>query len=164
MGHLIDGGRGQKGPPSLKSVIHILQWWNLIPYLKKIQNLYKSRETPLYFCWRFLPDIRKFCYIKKYRFRFHLGTYFLALLAFLESLRIFLINMVTILMMSAKMAAPGLLKINVLWKSGYDAIIFVRDVNKILSRDSNYSVNEVMWSKFRNSSFSVREAIITSIL
>ena len=33
------------------------------------------------------------------------------LLTFLESLKIFLINMVTILMMSAKMATKGLLKI-----------------------------------------------------
>ena len=40
-------------PPSLKSVTHIIQWWNLavIPYLKKIQKLYESRDTPLEFCW-----------------------------------------------------------------------------------------------------------------
>ena len=36
------------------------------------------------------------------------------LLTFLESLKIVLINIVTILMMSAKMAASGLLKIKVL--------------------------------------------------
>ena len=45
--------------------------------------------------------------------RFHLDTYFLTLLTFLESLKIFLINMVKILMMSAKMATPGLLKIKI---------------------------------------------------
>ena len=38
-------------------------------------------------------------------------TYNLILLIFLQSLNIVLINMVTILMMSAKMATPGLLKI-----------------------------------------------------
>ena len=73
--------------------------------------------------------------------------------------------MVTILMMSAKMATPGLLKIKVFWNKGYDVIISVHDVtNKILSRDSNYNVNVVMWPNFGNSSISVREVIITSIL
>ena len=61
----------------------------------------------------FLSEISEFCYIKKYRYRFHLDTYFVALLTFLESLRIVLINMVKILMMSAKMATPGLLKIKI---------------------------------------------------
>ena len=47
-----DGG-GQKGPPSLKSVKHILQWWNLavIPHLKKIQKLYEARDTSPDFYW-----------------------------------------------------------------------------------------------------------------
>ena len=73
--------------------------------------------------------------------------------------------MVTILMMSAKMATLGLLKIKVFWNKGYDVIISVHDVtNKILSRDSNYIVDVVMWPKFGNSSISVREVIITSIL
>ena len=61
----------------------------------------------------FLPEISQFCYIKKYRYRFHLDTYFLTLLTFLESLRIVLINMANIFMMSAKMATPGLLKIKI---------------------------------------------------
>ena len=73
--------------------------------------------------------------------------------------------MVTILMMSAKMATPGLLKIKVFWNKGYDVIISVHDVtNKILSSDSNYNVNVVMWPKFGNSSISLREVIITSVL
>ena len=67
--------------------------------------------------------------------------------------------------MSAKMATPGLLKIKIFWKKGYDVIIFVHAViNKILSRDSNYNVNVVMWLKFGNSSISVREVFITSIV
>ena len=73
--------------------------------------------------------------------------------------------MVTILIMSAKMATPGLLKIKVFWNKIYDVIIFVHDVtNKILSHDSNYVVDLVMWPKFGNSSISMREVIITSIL
>ena len=52
--------------------------------------------------------------------------------------------MVTIWMMSAKMATPGLFKIKVFGKNGYDVILFVSDVtNKILSRDSNYIVDVV---------------------
>ena len=73
--------------------------------------------------------------------------------------------MVTILMMSAKITTPGLLKIRVFWNKGYDVMIFAYDVTiKILLRDSNYIVDVVMWPKFGNSSISIREVIITSIL
>ena len=73
--------------------------------------------------------------------------------------------MVMILMMSAKMAAPGLLKIKFFWKKVYYVIISVYDVtNKILSRDLSHDVNVVMWPKFGNSSISVREVIITLTL
>ena len=62
--------------------------------------------------------------------------------------------MVTILMMSAKIATPGLLKVKVFWNNGYDAIISVHDVtNKILLRDSNYIIDVVMWPKFGNCRF-----------
>ena len=68
-------------------------------------------------------------------------------------------------MMSAKMATPGLLKITVFWNKGYDVIISVDDVtNKILSRDSNYIIDVVMWPKFGNCSISMGKVIITSIL
>ena len=84
---------------------------------------------------------------------------------FFESLKVVLKNMVTISMMSAKMATPGLLKIKVFWNIGYDVILFVQDfTNKILLRDSNYTVEVVMWPKFGNSSISMRKAIITLIL
>ena len=73
--------------------------------------------------------------------------------------------MVTILMMSARMATPGLLKIKVFWNKDYDVINSVHEVtNKFLSRDSNYIVDVVMWPKFGNTSISMREVIITSIL
>ena len=68
-------------------------------------------------------------------------------------------------MMSVKMATPGLLKIAVFWNEGYDVIIPVNEVtNKVLSRDSNYTVDVFMWPKFGKSSISVREVITTSIL
>ena len=44
-------------------------------------------------------------------YRLHFDTKFQVLLTFLESLKIALIKKVTIFMMSAKMATPGLLKI-----------------------------------------------------
>ena len=47
----------------------------------------------------------------------------------------------------------------------HDVIVSVHDVNKkILSCDSNYIVDVVMWQKFGNSSISMTEVIITSIL
>ena len=70
----------------------------------------------------FLLEISKVYYIKKYRYIFHLDTYFLTLLIFFECLRIVLINMVKILMISAKMATPGLLKIEIFWNKVYDVI------------------------------------------
>ena len=67
--------------------------------------------------------------------------------------------------MAAKMPTAGLLKIKVFWNKCYDVIIYVHDVtNKILSLDSNYNVDVVMWTKFGNSSIDVREVIIVSIL
>ena len=73
--------------------------------------------------------------------------------------------MVTILMMSAKMATLGRLKVKLFWNKGYDAKIFVYDVkNKILSRDLDYIANMVLWPKFGNSNISIREVTIISIL
>ena len=62
----------------------------------------------------FSQEIDKFCYIKKYRYRLDFKAKFLTLLTFFESLIFVLINMVTILIISAKMATPGLLKIKVM--------------------------------------------------
>ena len=68
-------------------------------------------------------------------------------------------------MMPAKMATPGLLKITIFWKKGYDVIISVDDVtNKILSRDSNYIEDVFMWPKSGYCSISMREVITNSIL
>ena len=68
-------------------------------------------------------------------------------------------------MISAKMATPDLLKITFFWRKGYEVIYSAYDVtNKILSRNSNFNVIVVMWTKFGNSSICIREVIITSIL
>ena len=68
-------------------------------------------------------------------------------------------------MMSAKMATPDLFKTTVSWNKGYDVIIPVDDVtDKILSRNSNYIVDMLMWLRFGNSSISMGEVITISIL
>ena len=73
--------------------------------------------------------------------------------------------MVTILMVPAKLATRSLLKIQIFQNKGYDFIIPDYDHNnKILLRDSNYIVDAVMKLKFGNSSISMREVIIRSIL
>ena len=65
-------------------------------------------------------------------------------------------------MMSEKIATP--LKIKVFLNIVYDVTIYVHYVtSNILSLDSNYIVDMVMWPKFGNFSISMREVIITSI-
>ena len=73
--------------------------------------------------------------------------------------------MVTFLMMTAKIATLGLFIIKVFWNNGYGIITSVHDVtNKILSGELSHIVDVIMWAKFGNSSISMREVIITSIL
>ena len=69
--------------------------------------------------------------------------------------------MVKILMMSAKMAIPDLLKIRVFGKKGHDVITSVHEVtNRFLSRDSNYIIDIVMGTKFGNCSISQKQFIM----
>ena len=87
----------------------------------------------------------------QYRYRLHFDTKFLVLLNFIESLEIFLINMVTLLMMSRKTTTQDLRKIKVFFKKCYGVIILSNYVtNKILSRGLNYIADVVKWPKFGN--------------
>ena len=65
------------------------------------KNIHNSRDTPFEFCWHqyFSPEVT------------------------LKTLKAVLINMVMILIISAKLANLGLFKIKVFWHNGYDAII-----------------------------------------
>ena len=73
--------------------------------------------------------------------------------------------MVTTLMISAKMATLGILKIKLLWNKGYGVIISVHDVtSQISSPGSNYILDVVMWPKFGNSSIYMKEVMTISIL
>ena len=72
-------GWGGKKPPRLIPVAHILKWWNLAQlYLTKrrSENYMDHVTHPFSFADFniFLPEISKFCYIKKYRYRFHSDT------------------------------------------------------------------------------------------
>ena len=70
-----------------------------------------------------------------------------------------------ILMMSAKLTTLCVLKRKILWNKIYDVLISVYDVtNKVLSCDSNYVVDMVMWLKFANFSIFMREGAMNSIL
>ena len=72
-------GGGAKRPPSLKSVTHILQWWNLAQlcltqgrsekYMNHVTHSLCSADISF-----FSPEITKFCYIKKHRYRLYFDT------------------------------------------------------------------------------------------
>ena len=134
-GLLTDEVGAKRPPPPLPKICHIYptmmkHYCTVIPYLRKTQKNNNHVTHPLSSAdiRIFLPEISKFCYIKKYRLHFH--TYFLILLTFLESLKIVLIKIVTILMMLAKMATPSFLKITVFSNKNYEVIISVHDVIK----------------------------------
>ena len=68
------------------------------------------------------------------------------------------------LMMSAKFVTPSFLKIKTILNESYDVVISVHYVtNKILSGDSIYLVDVVMWPNFGNSGISMKEAVINFI-
>ena len=75
----------------------------------------ESSDTPLEFCWHqdFFTRSQQILLYQEILIQNALFLLFLILLTFFESLKIVLINMVTVLMISAKMATLGLLKIKV---------------------------------------------------
>ena len=89
----------------------------VIPYLKKIQKPHKSRDKSLYICWyqHFSPEVSNSYYIRKYKYRLHFNTQFLILFTFFNFLKVVLINMATILMMSARLVTLSLLKTKAFW-------------------------------------------------
>ena len=62
----------------VKSYTHptMMKLGTVIPYLKKIQKICESRDTPLTSAYIsiFSPEISQFCYIKKYKYRLHFST------------------------------------------------------------------------------------------
>ena len=86
-GQLTNGKGGQKGPPSLKSFAHILQWWNLAQlyitywrskkYINHMTHHLISADISI-----FSPEISKFFCIKKHRYRLDFDTQFLIFFKF----------------------------------------------------------------------------------
>ena len=136
----------------------IMKLGTAVRYLKRIHKIYKSRETSHDLCWY------QFFFTGNQQLLLYQEIQIIALTLF-KSLKVVLINKVAILIMSAKLAILGPLRIKVFWNKVYDVLSFFHDVtNKILLRDSNYIVIGVMWPKFCNSSISMRQVIITSFL
>ena len=82
-------------------------------------------------------------------------------LTYFESLRISLTNIIAILIMSAKIATIGFLKIKVFWNKKYNVIISANGIiNQFLSRGSNCIVDVVRWPKFVSSSIYIKEVVI----
>ena len=74
-------GSGCRNAPSpLLKICHtypkMIKLSTVIPYLTKIQNIYKSRDIPIKFCWHqyFFTKIGNLSYVKKYRYRLHFNT------------------------------------------------------------------------------------------
>ena len=112
------GEGGQKGillPKICHTYPTMMKLGTVTPYLKKIQKIYESRDAHPEFCWYqhfFTRNQQILLYQEmKIAFWYIISNSF----KFLESLKIFLINLVKILMMSAEMAPPDLLKITVFW-------------------------------------------------
>ena len=84
----------------------------------------------------------------------------LVLLTFFESWKIFLVNVVTISMMSAKVAALSLLKVKAFWSHKFCPWRHQQN----LPCDSNYTADTAMRPKFSKCSISMREVTITSVL
>ena len=63
-------------PKIFHTYLTMMKLGTVIPYLRKIQKIYKSRDTPLISAdvSIFSPEISKFCYIKKYRYRLDFDT------------------------------------------------------------------------------------------
>ena len=130
-----EGGKKPAPPsPFLKSVTHILQWWNstVIPCLKKIQKLYESRDTPLEFYWhqQFFNGNHQVLLYREIHvliaFRYIMSNFFNFSWVFKDCFN----KKVTILTMSAKIATSDLLKIKIFWNKGYDVIIYAYDITK----------------------------------
>ena len=135
-------GGGQKCPP-LPKICHtyltMMKLGTTIPYLKKIQKINESCDTPPEFCWRQFSFTRNQQISKYQEIQTQIAFWFIISNSF-----------------------------NFSWvfkdffnKPGYN----FDDVSKnCYPGDSNYIVDVFMWPKFGNSSISVREVITTSIL
>ena len=158
------GWWGAKRTP-LPKICHtyptLMKLGTVIPYPKKIQKIYESHETPLDFCWYqyfFTGNQQILLYqeIQVYiAFWYIICNCFNVFWVFKIFFNKYDYNFDDV---SKNGYSKPFFKIKIFWNKGYDVIISVHDVtSKILSRDSDYTVNVVMWPKFGNFSISMRE-------
>ena len=90
----------------------LMKLGTVIAYLREIQKLHESLVHPLISADIniFWPKISNFSYIRNFRYRLHFNEKYLDLLTFLESLRVILVNVIELLIMSAKVTTLDLLK------------------------------------------------------
>ena len=119
----------------------LMKLGTFLPYLKKMQKVYKSRDTDLDFCWHqhFFTGNQQVLLHQDIQMQIALWYIISNSFNFSESLKIVLINTVTISMMSAKMATPDLIKLKVFWSKGYDVIIL-----SMTSRTKFYYVTQII--------------------
>ena len=124
----------------------------VISYLKKIQKIYELRDTPLEFCWHqhfFTGNQQILLYQEiqiKIAFWYMISNSFKFYWVFKDSFNNQGYNFDDV-------SKNGYPKTKVLWK---------KVTNKTLWSDSNYIVDVAIWTKFGNSSISVKEFVITS--
>ena len=164
------GVRAKRG--ALLKVCHtyptMMKPGRVIPYLRRIQKMCESRDKPLEFCWHqhFLTwnqQILPYQEIQiKIAFWYIISNSFNFSWVFKDCFNEHGYNFDDVSKNDYKCQQKNLLKMKVFWNKDYNVIISLHDVtNKILSRDSMYLVDVVMWPKFVNSSLSIREVIIT---
>ena len=121
MGLLTDGREGQKGPP-LPKIYHtypiMMKLGTVIPCLKKIQKIYESRDTHLEFCWRqrFFTGNQQIFLYQEIQIQTAFWYIVSIFLTFLESLKIFLTNLVTCFDDVSKNDYPRTFEIKRLWR------------------------------------------------
>ena len=161
------GGQNAPFPKTCHTYPTKMKLGTIIPYLKKTQKIYESRNTPLEFCWyqHFYIKNQQILLYQKIKIQIALLHIISKSFNFFWVFKDFLINTVKILIRSAKLASAGPLKVKIFQNKSYGVIIVAYDIaNKILSRDSSYIVDLFMWPKFKNSSIFMKAVIITSVL
>ena len=159
-------GGGELKGSLLPKICHIhatiMNLGTVICYLKKIQKIYDhvTYSISSVDISTFSPEISKFCYIKKYRYRLDFDTLFLIRFIFFYYLRIVLINVVTILMMPAKTSTLGFLNIKVFWRLWRHNLclwrhqqIIITWLNLYWSCDQNLVTLAFLWEKLPKPQF-----------
>ena len=120
LGLLTDGGDQRRH--SLPKIYHtyptMMKLGTVIPYPKKIQKMYESLETSNKQIWPYQAIYVQIAFWYKIFNSFNFSWVFKDCFN----------KKVTIWMMSAKTASPGLLKRTVFWNKGYDAIIYAMPI------------------------------------